>query len=403
MKVIVIGAGASGLVAAIKASNNKNDVTILEKNSSCGKKILITGNGRCNYFNSDQNLKHYHSQSLNLKTFINPDDFNAALKFFDSIGIVPEIKDGYYYPKSNQAISIKNALEVEALVKKINIKYDIEVKSIKKENEKFIIITNKEQYIADVVILATGGCTYPKTGSNGSGYNIAKSLGHSIIKPLPGLVQLIAKDDLNLASGVRTKVEIQLIEDDKYLTKEVGELQITDYGISGICVMQLSSFITKGLEDNKKEEVIINFLPDINDVFDWLNKRNKTMPKRNISQLLEGVLNYKLINVLLKNSFIHKNDKWDDISIENKKILVNNLVNYKINIKDTKGFDNAQITVGGIPLNEINDNFESKIVKNLYLVGELLDVNGDCGGYNLMFAWISGMKVGKNIAGDIND
>lgn len=396
MKVIVIGGGASGLIAAIKASDN-NDVTILEKNSICGKKLLMTGNGRCNYFNRDQNIKHYHSEFFCLEKFIDSNYNQKILDFFASIGIIPEIRNGYYYPMSNQAISIKNSLVLELQIRNVKIKNNVVVKSIKKTNNVFIIKTDNEIFEADVVILATGGCSYPKTGSDGNGYKLAKSLGHTIIKPLPGLVQLITKDEIKNASGVRTKVKVSLIEENNFIREELGELQITDYGISGICIMQLSSYISKGLSKNYKEELAINFLPEINNALEMLEMRNRNLRNRTISQLLEGILNYKLINVLLKKTNINLNAKWDEITNEKKTNLINNLTNYKILVEDTKGFDNAQVTVGGIPLNEIDKNFESKIITNLYLVGEILDVNGDCGGYNLSWAWISGYKAGESI------
>lgn len=403
-KIIIIGGGASGLTAAINAKSNTNEVIILEKNSDCGKKILVTGNGRCNYFNDDQDIKHYHSKCENkLNDFINDTNLNEVLNFFESIGISPEIKDGYYYPKSNQAISVKNALLNEAISRKIKIVNNIDVTNIVKNENKFIIETNNGNYEADVVILATGSKAAPKTGSDGIGYKILKNLGFEIEKPLPGLVQLISSDNLKDASGVRTKAKLSLYENNELIKEEIGELQLTDYGISGICAMQLSSYISKGLDDKNIEEVRINFLPWLEiDILSFVNERNELLKNRTISQLLDGLLNYKLVNTLLKKSNIKLDDLWNDLSNNKKEELCENLVNYKMFIDDTKDFENAQICVGGLSLEEINESFETKI-ENLYVVGELLDVNGDCGGYNLTFAWLSGIIAGKKIAGDNND
>lgn len=392
-KVLIIGAGASGLVAAIKLRNS--DVTILEKNNASGKKLLITGNGRCNYYNDLHSILNYHSSSKNLKNYIKEQDFNNIKEFFDSIGIIPEIKEGYYYPKSKEAASFRNVLELEAKLNGVNIIYNTVVNDIKKEHEKFIVYTDDNIYEADYVIVATGGCSYKTTGSDGKFLEVVERLGHKVIKPLPGLVQLESLDKIKNASGVRTKVELTLYEDNKEVKKETGELQITDYGISGICVMQLSSIVTKGIDKGKKEVISINFLKEVNDVYDWLIKRSEKLENRSISQLLEGVINYKLIKLILRKSKIEEDEFLYNLQEEKLKKLCDNISKYKVEINKTKGFDNAQVTVGGVSLNDVTSNFESKIVNNLFFTGEILDVNGDCGGYNLMFAWLSALRVGE--------
>ena len=401
-KIIVIGGGAAGLTAAINAKNDNNEVIILEKNNDCAKKILVTGNGRCNYFNSDQNIKHYNSENKNkLSNYINENNLNNVLNFFESIGILPDIKEGYYYPKSNQAVSVKNALLTEAINKGIKILTGINVTNISKNDDIFFIETDDDNYTADVVVLATGSKASPKTGSDGSGYKLTKNFDINIVKPLPGLVQLESNDNLKEASGVRTKSKLSLYENNELIKEEIGELQLTDYGISGICAMQLSSHISRGLDEQNIEEIQIDFLPWLDkDISSFICERNKLLKNRTISELLDGLLNYKLVNAILKKSNIKQDELWDNLTEIKKEDLCDNLVNYKMFIDSTKGFDNAQICIGGVSLNEINDNFESNKIKNLYIIGELLDVNGDCGGYNLTFAWISGIVSGKNIAGD---
>ena len=305
MKIIIIGGGASGLTTAINMKTNDNEVIILEKNSDCGKKILVTGNGRCNYFNEDQDISHYHStQKELLSSFITEDRIKKVLPFFESIGIYPSIKDGYYYPNSNQAVSLKNALEIECINKGVKIIRDTNVISIKKEN-KFIIKTDNDVYESDILIIATGSKASPKTGSDGSGYEFATGFGHNIIKPLPGLVQLVCNSKLKEASGVRVKTKLSLIEDGNLIKDEIGELQITDYGISGIVAMQLSSHIARGLDENKKEEVLINFLPGIENIKTFIENLNNNLNNRTISEILDGFLNYKLVNNILKASNIN--------------------------------------------------------------------------------------------------
>lgn len=409
--VIVIGGGASGLVSAIYAAKARVKVCLLEKNNTCGKKILITGNGRCNYWNSDQSMNHYHTRNKEvLEKILQKDYSKEVLSFFNSIGIIPKIKEGYFYPTSNQAISIQTALLKEAQINEVEIITNTEVISIEKENHIFKLTTNNGIFKSKKVILATGSKAAPKTGSTGSGYDIAKSLGHSLISPLPALVQLKADAPyLKEWHGIRTDVKISLFENNKYIDSKVGETQLTDYGISGICTLCLSGRAALSLSKKQKTEVKINFLHqlnihDKNSFLNFMEARNKAVKNRNIADLLDGILNYKLVNLILKQSKIKREDNWDNLSNNKKYLLGDNLTNFNLTITGTNSFDQAQVTTGGIPLTEINPNtLESTKTKGLYLTGELLDVDGDCGGYNLGFAWISGIIAGSNIKGEDND
>ena len=405
-KVIVIGAGASGLVAAIYAKSKGNDVILFEKNEICGKKILATGNGRCNFWNEDQRLEHYRSSNFEkIEQIINNKNKEEILKFFEKIGIEPKIKNGYYYPNSNQAISIKKALELEAKKQNVIIKTDSEVVDLKKEKDDFkVILKNGQEIISNSVILATGSKAAPKTGSDGIGYQICKKFNHTIVKPLPALVQLKADGKfLKDWEGIRTDVLVKLYENGKKIGEEIGEIQLTNYGISGICVFNLSGRVSRGLNENKKENVRINFLNSLNinsskDFIEWMNKRNLLVKDRSIFELLEGVLNYKLVNVLLKKSKINNNMKWEELSLSSKNDLAENITSFELDIIGTNSFDKAQVCSGGIPLNEIDVNdMQSLKVKGLYIIGELLDVDGDCGGYNLEWAWITGMVAGSRV------
>lgn len=402
MKVVVIGAGASGLVSAIYAAKQGNEVVLLERNQNPAKKLLMTGNGRCNYFNSDMDLKHYHSNNKEILNYIiTPSNQKEILDFFSNIGIVPKIKNGYFYPYSNKAVSIKDALIKECELLNVNITTDFLVEKIIKE-DKFIIKSNDKEIFADKIILALGSKAYPNTGSDGIGYELAQSFNHTIIKPLPSLTGLVAKETyLNTWAGVRHEVKLTLLENDEIIKEEQGELQFTDYGISGICAFNLSSYISKGLDQNKKEQVLINFIPGlelntIDEVINYLNIRSEKIAGRTLFELLEGLLDYKLIKVILERSNINPEKYLEELNKKEKYKLAENLISFKLNIIDTKSFNNAQVCIGGVPLNEINPKtMESTIVKDLYIIGELLDVNGDCGGYNLAFAFITGMLAGK--------
>lgn len=399
MKTItIIGGGAAGLVAAIYAKTSSTQVILLERNSDCGKKILATGNGRCNYWNSDQDLKHYNSSHKHLlENIITEENKKEIMGFFNRMGIIPKIKNGYYYPYSNQAVSIKNALITEAKRAGVQIYNDTYIDSIRRENNKFIITYNKKTIISDSVIIATGSKAAPKTGSDGNGYDLVKKFSHSVIEPLPALVQLRGEENyFKDWSGVRSDVKISLYSNEKFIKEEEGEIQLTDYGISGICTFNLSRFVSRNLYENKNNYVIINFLPFLEqNKMSFFEERNELIKGRTLFEFLEGLLNNKLVKVLLNIININSDRKWQDLRYEEKEKLVEIITNFKLEITGTNSFEQAQVCSGGVPLSEIKiKTMESIYQEDLYIVGELLDVDGDCGGYNLSFAWISGMLAG---------
>ena len=395
-KVVVIGCGASGIIASIFASAN-NEVIVLERNSSPLKKLLLTGNGKCNYFNENQSISNYNSSNIDLvEKIISENNIKSVLDFFDKIGIVPKIKNGYYYPYSNLSNSIKEALLKEASLKGVKIKTDYLVKSIEKVNNKFIINNEIE---CDYVIISTGSKACPKTGSDGIGYEILKEFNHSIVKVLPALTQVIGnKTYFKDWAGIRVDAKVSLYENNKYITSEVGEVQLTKTGLSGICIFNLSSKIKRGIDKGNREDISINFLPFVSDIEIFLEDRNNKVKGRNIIELLEGLINYKLVKIILKESKIDENKHYNELNEKEKNSLFNNLINFKVNIIDTNDFENAQVCSGGVPLTEINiDTMQSNIVKGLFITGELLDIDGLCGGYNLTIAWISGILAGTYI------
>ena len=409
-RILVVGGGAAGLVASIYASKNNNKVILVDKNNNLGKKILMTGNGKCNYWNKDISSKHYNSTDLDvLEKIITEDNKLEIESFFDRLGIIPKIRDDYYYPSSNQATSIQTALILEATLCGVEFFNNEEVLSILKIDNHFNVVTSNRKIIVDKVILATGSKACPKTGSDGSGYELSKTFGHSIIEPLPALVQLrLDASFLKEWQGIRSDVCVKLYENNVFIKHECGEIQLTDYGVSGICVFQLSSLVSRGLYNSYKEEIEINFLYNLKinneDEFElFFNKRNTKVLNRNVSQLLDGILNYKLINLILKLAKINRDEEWDNISIERKKSLGRYLTKFRLRVMGTNSFDSAQICSGGVRLNEINPyTMESLKEEGLYVVGELLDVDGECGGFNLGFAWITGYLSGKS-AGGIDD
>lgn len=400
--IVIVGAGASGLVASIYAKSENTRVILLERNLICGKKILVTGNGRCNYWNIDQDLRHYNSDNRELLSeIITTKNKNEVMQLFASIGISPRIKNNYCYPMSNQATSIKDALVVEAKRRGVEIEVNTLVENVKYVNGKYKIFTSNGNFVADSLIISAGSMAYPKTGSDGSGYALLKSLGHSLIEPREALVALKGEGKyFKDWAGIRSDVKLTLMVDREVIKEECGEIQLTDYGISGICTFNISRYIPKLLSVKKKPVVIINFLPFITNCdIAWLEERNKVVKGRTIKELLDGLLNSKLVLVILKLCNIEPTSYLDDLPYPKKEVLLSNLTNFSLPITGTLSFDACQVCSGGIPLTEIScDTMESLISRDLYITGECLDVDGECGGYNLSFAWISGMLAGKSSA-----
>ena len=382
-RIIIVGAGAAGMLAAIHAKTKDNQVILIERNTNCGKKILITGNGKCNYLNDDFNISHYRSDNLEfLEKIITEENKKLLISELKKIGIEPKIKNGYYYPMSNTSVSIQNALLLTLKQKGIEIITNTTITDIKKINNKFIL---NDKFTCDKLIIAAGSSACPKCGTDGTIYDALKPLGLKIKKPLPALVQLKSEGKfLKEWAGIRCDCELSLYENDKLIKKSIGEVQLTDYGISGICTFQLSSDCIRGLDSGKKEVIKMNFLPDIKDFDTFYLNRVKLLKGRNDIELFEGLINYKLLYVLFKHN----------------KNIKEALTSFSLEITGYNGFDKAQVASGGIKLTEINDNFECKNIKDLYIIGEALDVDGDCGGYNLAFAFLSGIIAGESIKND---
>ena len=388
MKIIIIGSGASGLAAGISLLRCGYDVTILERNNISGKKLLLTGAGRCNFFNSDQNIVHYHSSDKDiLAKIITSDNIHLVEDFITSLGIVPKVKDGYYYPFANQAYNMKELLERTYLDLGGKIKYNYLVEKIEKKSSLFLI---NDTISCDKLILATGSKAYKMTGSDGIGYQLAKKFNHHIVKVLPSLTSLITREKINL-KGVRVDAKVTLYEDGVKVREELGQVQFTDYGLSGICIFNLSYYAVKGLNKNKKEVITIDLMP----FMDKVSFKNKK-----VYDLLLGFLPNKMIDYILKTLDVSKDVYYEDLSNDKKQELTKILKEMEFNITSYKEFDFSQVCSGGVSLREINPlTMESIFVKNLYIIGELLDVNGDCGGYNLTFAFLSGILTSR---GDSN-
>lgn len=401
MSVAVIGAGASGIMASICASE-KEKVILIDSNDRIAKKIMITGNGKCNYWNDDISITKYNSSNKDIleSILVKKDEVLTEL---NNIGLVPLIKNGYYYPRSESSSSVRALFEYQIASKNIETRLSFKVVSICKENDKFIITSHSGEKIqADKVILTTGSKASPKTGSDGSGYALAKSFNHSITPTLPSLTPLVISNNKKLKwAGIRTSVRVSLFVDNEFIKSEDGEIQLTEYGISGICVFNLSGLASKSLYEKKHVSVKINFMPEYANIEAYLIERLHAFPTFTIEKVLESLLHYEIIFLILDELNISLNTLCADISDEKIKSLAHLIEHAEFDIIDTKDFDRAQVCTGGVLLSEINPHtMESKLVPKLYLAGEILDVDGDCGGYNLAFAFITGYLAGKGCQND---
>ena len=396
MKIAIIGGGPAGFAAAITLAKQNNKVTILEKNSDVLKKLLLTGNGKCNYFNNTQNITKYHSNS-NIANLVKKENLDKVINFWNDLGIIPIVKNGYFYPFSETSSSIKSALVNKAYDLGVDIKCNEEVIDVLLNGKQLLVITNSYQELYDKVIVATGSVCYPKTGSTGFGYDLAKKFNIDLVDINPSLVQLNTNLGIEkLWKGIRTHVKVKHIENDQLIKEEEGEIQLTDYGISGICIFNLSRNISIGLKNNQKETIEINFVPWVlSDLQSFLEERNVYLPNRNITQLCDAFLNYKLLYAICNKLNIDPNKNWNDLSSTDKKLFCQSLRAMKVDIVGTKGFDNAQVCSGGIALSELDEKFAAKNIDNLQFCGEVLDIDGDCGGYNLTIAILTGILAGE--------
>jgi len=409
--LIIIGGGASGLMAAIVAKDFGIDVAIVEGNDRIGKKILATGNGRCNITNNNINFPYnnYHSENNNFfQEALNKFTIEDTKSMFLSLGLpLTELENGKLYPKSLQASSVIDIFRMALNDREIPLYTNCKINSINKDKH-FTLYTNSEEYenfSCNKVILSCGGKSATKTGSDGSGYKLSKSLGHSIIETLPGIVQLkLEYPYLKALSGIKFDGSVSVLVNDEVIRGDTGEVLFTDYGISGPPIMQLSSCASKALSKGSKVTIRLDMFPyeRNEDVENFFATHFSIFNYREISSALIGVINKKLISTILKDVGIKDihlpcgNIDWR--YIDN---LINKFKKWDFNCIGTNGFSNAQVTVGGINTCEVDNlTLESKLIKNLYFCGEILDVHGDCGGFNLQWAWSSGYLAAKSASCD---
>lgn len=408
-KVAVIGGGASGMCAAIELMNNVTDktdveVTVLEKMTRVGKKLLVTGNGRCNITNMNSARSGYRGDTDFAKTALSRFTPESNIEFFNSLGLYTRTEeDGRVYPLSNQASSVLDALRFECERLGVKIVCDYRAVHIKEAVTAFsrkIVINNRDRF--DYVIVASGGKAAKIHGTDGDSYDLLKMLGHTVTPIAPALVSLNCSDFTKSLKGIRSVCGVELIIDGKPEYKNFGEVQFTDYGLSGIPIMQLSRFVSMSPSNNI--QIYLDLTPDFSKekLHEYLISRREKDTGL-CENMLSGIINKQLCITIMKECGIAVNGRVNALSDEKINALSEILKCWKINVKNSRSFEYAQATAGGVKCCEFDpETMESRLVDGVYCCGEALDVDGDCGGYNLQWAWSSGRTAGRSIAERIN-
>lgn len=402
-KIIIIGGGASGMMAAISAARQGADVTILEHMDRIGKKILSTGNGKCNYTNRKQGLRFYRGEN---PAFVLPAleqfGFEATIAFFKGLGIVPKERDGYFYPASGQASSVLDVLRMELRRLNVKVQTNCSVSSVRTSGKRFEIKAGRELFLADKCIFACGGKAFPKSGSDGSAFCHIQKLGHTFVDVVPALVQMKAKQSFfKSLAGIRTDAVIRLFVDRTEVSKDRGELQFTKEGISGIPAFQVSRYAARAFAKKKKVRASLDLAPDFTkeELKRELEERFFRQDQKTAEEALIGFFPKKLIPILLKENGISLHEASAVVSADKAEGLSRYLKHMPLDLTETEGFDKAQACAGGVSTAEIHaDTMESDVLSGIYFAGEVIDVDGMCGGYNLQWAWSSGYAAGTHAA-----
>lgn len=406
MKIGVIGGGAAGMTAAVAAAETGAEVTLLEGGERVGRKILSTGNGKCNLGNLELGAKEYHGADEKwIEDCLRRFDTGDAICFFEKMGLLVKEKNGGLYPVCEQASAVLDVLRARLRSSGVRVITRCKVHDIhKRPDGRFAVSSQDGTYHFDRVILACGGKAAPKTGSDGSGYVLAQRLGHAVVPVVPALVQLRCGESyLKEVAGVRADAVIRVPAAGSGELAERGELQLTDYGISGIPVFQLSRDVNYMLRDtggSEEVEVSVDLLPDYSetDFERFCERRKLLLADRTVEEFFTGILNKKLMWLFIKLAGLRRDvpvEEADEGKLSKALALCKD---WRLHVTGSNSFDNAQVCAGGVDTAAVTVDMESRKVPGVYFAGEILDVDGRCGGYNLHWAWCSGHLAGRAAA-----
>ena len=406
-KIAIIGAGAAGIVAAItaKRQNSKVEIDIFDNNKSIGKKILASGNGRCNISNTTLSEANYMGENPSfVKHALKEFNYKTFEKFCKSIGLLLDIKEtNKVYPQSNEAKSVVNLLQSSLDSLNVNIMCETAIKDVIKDNKSFTIISEEKEFKGyDKVLISSGLSAAPQLRATEDGLNIAERLGHSFNPTYPSLVGLNVESNYHhKLAGVKKEVTTTLLINGQKEQETIGDVLFTKYGVSGFGVLDISQEASYQLSMYQDIKLNINFFPNSNrnELISQIETLLKALPNEKASVLLTGLVSNKLAPVLLEVCKLDIEIKAKDVNAKMVRNLANQLLNWRLQIIDTQGFKHAEVSGGGVRTDEVESHtMESKKVKGLYFAGEVLDITGHRGGYNLHFAWSSGYIAGKAMA-----
>ena len=396
MNVCVIGGGAAGMLAALTTAENGHRVLLLERQSRVGRKLLATGNGRCNLSNHHVSPAHYHGGAGFCDFALSQFDVGETLQYFASLGLLTVSEDsGRIYPMSNMAGSVLDVLRYALERPEIDLQTGQTVTAVRKMPEGFSVKTETDTFSARCLILAAGGAAGSKVGGGMDGYRLAKSLGHHRTALYPSLVQLKTDPTYPRAlKGVKAQCGISICRGSQVLARNSGEVLFTEYGVSGPAIFDLSRSVSAGGSDLT---CLLNFFPDWEEaeVLHWLSQRQAAMAAHEASTLLTGSCHTRLGQMICKSAGF-TNQRAAGLTRDDLRRIARQATHFALPITGTCGFDQAQVTAGGLDTSEFDPRtLQSRLVPGLYACGELLDIDGDCGGYNLQWAWSSGRLAGK--------
>ena len=396
MNVCVIGGGAAGMLAALTAAENGHRVLLLERQSRVGRKLLATGNGRCNLSNYHVSPAHYHGGAGFCDFALSQFDVGETLQYFASLGLLTVSEaSGRIYPMSNMAGSVLDVLRYALERPEIDLQTGQTVTAVRKIPEGFSVKTETDIFSARRLILAAGGAAGSKVGGGMDGYRLAKSLGHHRTALYPSLVQLKTDPTYPRAlKGVKAQCGISICRGSQVLARNSGEVLFTEYGVSGPAIFDLSRSVSAGGSDLT---CLLNFFPDWEEaeVLHWLSQRQAAMAAHEASTLLTGSCHTRLGQMICKSAGF-TNQRAAGLTRDDLRRIARQATHFALPITGTCGFDQAQVTAGGLDTSEFDPRtLQSRLVPGLYACGELLDIDGDCGGYNLQWAWSSGRLAGK--------
>ncbi len=396
--IAVIGAGASGLTAAVAAARKGRKVCLIESNQRVGRKILETGNGRCNLSHKPIDGTEYRGSGTDrLPGFLKRFGVDETLDFFRSIGLMTREREGYVYPYSETASSVLDVLRFSVEDAGTVVYTDRRVRSIVCRDDGF----EADGIRARKLILATGGSADPASGSDGNGFKLARELGLSIIKPLPALVKVCTGDPKEMAvtAGVRAKGNVMIVSSG-CIASDSGEIQFTKDGLSGIPVFNVSRYISRALEDGQHVRLILDLMPEagIKDIEYYVSdmRGGGAGSSRTVEEALSGLIHKKINAFICKRIGITAGTPVENMTPDVISRYASAVKALEYDIVSTYGFDQAQVTCGGVDFDEVDDDLQSIRIPGLYLSGEILDIDGPCGGYNLQWAWTSGYIAGSS-------